>query len=75
MNKWIVYWLLHCVGFAGLVATLVALPNGCLPSYVMGSIGGGWMAAFICLARWLVMRRKPHDVVLSGAHAKDSEAS
>ena len=57
MNKWVVYWMLHFLGFVGLMSTLPVLKYGLLPAYAMGAIGGSWMAACICLARWLVMRR------------------
>lgn len=62
MNKWAMYWMLHCVGISGMAATLIALPYGWLPGYAMGGIGGGWMAGFMCLARWLVMRSEPPNV-------------
>lgn len=66
MNKWAMYWMLHCIGFAGLAATLIALPYGWLPGYAMGAIGGCWMGGFMCLARWLVMRSKTPNAELTG---------
>ena len=62
MNKWELYWMLHCIGFAGLAATLIVLPYWWLPGYVMGAAGGCWMAGFMCLARWLVMLNKTPNV-------------
>ena len=65
MDRWAIYWALHCVGFAGVAASLIALPLNWLPGYLMGAIGGFWMAAFMCLARWLVMRSKTPNVQLA----------
>ena len=70
MNKWATYWVLHCIGFAGLMATLFALRYQFLPAGVMGSIGGAWMGGCICFARWLVTRSKTPNVLVTGACAE-----
>lgn len=69
MEKWATYWMLHCIGLAGMLATLFLLPQKLLPGYAMGAIGGLWMAAFMCLARWLVTRRQTPNAEFSGARA------
>jgi hypothetical protein len=62
MNKWAMYWMLHCVGFVGLAASALLLPHSPLPAWLMGGIGGGWMAGWMIAARFLVIRSKTPNV-------------
>lgn len=52
------YWLLHAIGFAGLMASLLSLPMKLMPPYLLGMLGGAWLFACICLARYLAISRK-----------------